>query len=619
MTRKVVSQSQGFLDNRSALITTIMVLSIAMRALCVYLFSQTFLWDGIWSDAATYNQWARRIDANNDWVGGDPFFMTPLYPYFLAAVYSVLGPSLLAVRVIQAALGAGTAVLVFLVCERVFASRKAGFIAGVLAAVYGPFLLSHNLLLVETLKVFLLTLTLWLLLVAHQKQRMVWWFAGGVSLGFAILCRPSDFLVVGVVAAWILWFTGDSTRMKVLHLGIFVGAVLLVMAPVTIRNYVVSGEFILITSNGGLNFYLGNNPEAVGVFYNVDQLDLANDPDGRVYLESRLGKTLRPSDVSSIWFSKAADFIVNKPLDFLGLLGRKLLLFFHHKEMSQLGYNYAFVAQTSIPLFQYLPAFLLVGSFGLLGCVLALKKWKEFVILYGFLLAQVLGVVLFFVTDRFRLSAIPFLMIFAGYGIVGTYSLIKKRDKRRLFSAVAVLLASVLVITLLNYHIPDEFSLEWEYVGLMHFNVGNHAAALKAYQEAMRYKDSFHIRNNIGNTYLATGKMEEALRQYKIGQSLNPTQAISIFSMGTAFVSRQDWTSALQMFEKAIEINPRFAPAYLNKGLTLYYMQRFPEALKSLRSYVSLEKDKSKLASVYSDIRNLEILIRQRSSNPSPQ
>jgi 4-amino-4-deoxy-L-arabinose transferase-like glycosyltransferase len=610
VTKRNPSAANRFLSNRVALLWCVALVSLAMRAWYLSLFSDSILRAGIWSDAATYNQWARRIVVNGDWLGSDPFFMAPLYPYFLAIIYSVFGESLLAVRLIQSLLGSGTAVLVFLISERVFSSKKAGLVAGLLAAFYGPFLLSHNLLLVETLKVFLVTLAAWFFLIAKDDHRMRWWIGGGLAIGGAVLCRASDFLLLLAVELWIIFFTGGDVRKRALRAVAVAASVALLVLPVTVRNYVVSGEFILITSNGGLNFYLGNNPEAVGRYYNVDRLDLANDPDGRVYLEQTLNRQLRHSEVSGIWFSRAMDFIVQQPGSFLRLLLRKLSLFFHHKEISQIGYNYAFVAQAATGLLTYLPTFLIVGPLGILGAVLSFRRWKDRFLVYSFLVAETLSVVLFFVTDRFRLSAIPFFMAFAGWAVVFLIDQARAKEKKALVAPVLIVVACVVFMTSLTERIPDEFSLEWEQVGTLYFNTGNHTAAMQSYRNAAMYRDAYHLRNAVGNVLLSTGRIDEAIEQYRAGHSMHPGQAGSMFGIGTAYVRRQDWQAALKAFDDAIRINPRFAPAHLNRGLTLYYLQRFGEALASLRRYTELETDQSKLATVHKDIRNLEYLLQ---------
>jgi len=622
VTKRTSPKPAGLFANRRNLIVVVLASAIVARIVTIILASDSFVWYGIWSDAATYNQWARRIVANGDWLGTEPFFMSPLYAYFLATIYTLFGESLTAVRVIQAAAGVGTALLVFLCGEKLF-SRQTGFIAGILAAVYGPFLLSNILLLVETVKVFFLILTFWFLLTAGERNGRWWWFGAGCGLGCAVLCRPTDLLLVPVIATWILLVLKKERSVHVSQVIAIAAGLILIVAPVTVRNYMVSGEFIPVTSNGGLNFFLGNNPDGAGVYANVARLDLANDPDGRVYLEAQTGRTLSHSEVSSIWMERASDFIAKEPFSFLSLLAKKLLLFFHYKEIGQLGYNYVFVREYAIPILSFAPAFLVVGPLGILGVVCSLKRRKTLLLLYGFLAAEILSVVLFFVTDRFRLSSIPFLMIFAGYGLVELYGVLGRRETRTLGMYGLILCLAVTAMTVLNVEIHDEFSLEWEYVGLLHFNAKNNRAALQAFQQAGRSKDSFHLRNNIGNVYVAQGQTEAAIEQFRIAHSMDSSQAISMFSMGTAYASRQDWLPALHAFERSISINPRFAPAYLNKGLVLYYLQRFREALEAMRRYVELEQDKSKLTSVYGDIRNLEQLVKTQEttgrSNQSEQ
>ncbi|MDH4070191.1 MAG: glycosyltransferase family 39 protein [Ignavibacteria bacterium] len=616
MAKRISGQPSGFFSSRTNLILTILVSAAAARIAVLVMAADTFLWDGIWSDAETYHEWARRIVASNNWWGDELFFMSPLYAYFLAATYSLFGESLLAVRLLQAAAGAGTAILIFLIGEKLF-TRKAAFVAGLLAALYGPFLLSSVLLLVETLKVLFLVLTFWFLVVAVKKEQTRWWFGAGASLGLAVLCRPTDLLVIPVIAAWV-WFMGSgTTRGRGMKIAAVLGGVLLIVGPVAIRNYAVSGEFVPVTSNGGLNFYLGNNPHAVGVYYNVARLDLQNDPDGRVYLETETGRALSHSEVSSLWMSKAVDFIADDPVGFLTLFGRKFLLFFHQKEISQVGYNYLFVGQHAVPLLRIAPAFLVAGSLGCIGFILAMGRWRKLFLLYGFLLVEILAVVLFFMTDRFRLSAVPFFLIFAGFAVTEMYDIVQGRDFRKIGIVLLILSVAVSCMTVLNVTVADDFSLEWEYVGLRHLDRKQHREALQAFQEAGRYKDSFHLRNNIGNVYVALGQTDAAIRQFQEAHRMNPDQPISSFSIGTAHASRQEWAPALAAFDRAIAINARFAPAHLNRGLVLYYLQRFSEALAALRSYVVLEKDQSKLATVYGDIRNLEQIVRQQQQGAS--
>src|SRR5439155_19404632 len=83
-------------------------------------------------DAETYRQAALALVTGQGFP--DPvFWQPPGYPYFLALVYAVFGPGFLAPRLVQAVLGAASAVLVACLGARCFGPRV-GLCAGIGAA-----------------------------------------------------------------------------------------------------------------------------------------------------------------------------------------------------------------------------------------------------------------------------------------------------------------------------------------------------------------------------------------------------------------------------------------------------------------------------------------------------
>ena len=84
-------------------------------------------------DAEAYHEWALRI-AGGDWIGTDAFYQAPLYPYFLAGVYALFGNGAGIVRLVQAAIGAGSCVLLSAAGMALFG--RWGATAGVLLAIY---------------------------------------------------------------------------------------------------------------------------------------------------------------------------------------------------------------------------------------------------------------------------------------------------------------------------------------------------------------------------------------------------------------------------------------------------------------------------------------------------
>jgi 4-amino-4-deoxy-L-arabinose transferase-like glycosyltransferase len=560
-------------------------------------------------DSATYNDWAKSMVLSGDWIGSQPFFMTPFYPYFLAVLYTVFGMDLSVIRIAQIVLGSGTAVLVYLIAARLF-SRRSALIAGCLAAVYGPLVFFVNLLLVETVKVFFGTLTLYLVLRAFSSKKPVDYVYSGLSLGAAILCRPTDALMVIPIISAILFFSSDARGERIRRSIMVLAGIALLIAPVTLRNFLLSGEIIAVTSNGGLNFYIGNNADAVGVFHNPEQFNLVHDPNGSGYLQHQFGRPFTHGQTSSYWTAKALSFITEHPGAFSALMMKKFLLFFHHKEIGQLGYGYDFMAQHISRLLLFLPAFIIVLPLSVLGMAVFRRRWKELFLLHGFVWMQVAGVVLFFITDRYRLSAMPFFIIFAGGGADWLWNAVKERKRLPVMKAGGVMAAAVMLGTVFNVPIADDFSSEYYNIGLTYFEAHRYQDAVAAYRSSLSVRESYSVYNSLGDVHAAVGNFPLARQAYGRAFELNRSEPVSLFSIGTLFVRSQQWDSALVYYNRSLAVNPRFAPARLNKGLTLYYLQRLPEALAELEQYVELETDRTKTASVRRDIENLRALLR---------
>ncbi len=85
------------------------------------------------------------------------FYQAPLYPYFLGVVYAIFGRDLLIVRVIQAAIGSASCVLLGLAAARLF-SKRVGSIAGLALALWAPAIFFDSLLQKSVLDMFFMCL-----------------------------------------------------------------------------------------------------------------------------------------------------------------------------------------------------------------------------------------------------------------------------------------------------------------------------------------------------------------------------------------------------------------------------------------------------------------------------
>ena len=91
----------------AALSILILVVAFVMRAVYLWQARHAPEFSLLVGDAVTYDGWASRI-AGGDWLGEGVFYQAPLYPYFLGMIYALFGRELLAVRLIQIVLGAGS-------------------------------------------------------------------------------------------------------------------------------------------------------------------------------------------------------------------------------------------------------------------------------------------------------------------------------------------------------------------------------------------------------------------------------------------------------------------------------------------------------------------------------
>ncbi|GAF83637.1 unnamed protein product, partial [marine sediment metagenome] len=194
-----------------------------------------------------------------------PFFRPPGYPYLLATAYRLGGLRYAAPRIIQIILGIVGCLLAALFARRWYGAGV-GLVAAVLMSTYWVLIYFEG----ELHAPALLIVLLWAMVsfVARWTERMRFGsaVAAGILLGLAALVRPNVLALAPAILVWAAWI---ARRHRLGRCYVWAGAGLLAgmaatIAPVTVRNYAVSGDFVLISSNGGINFFIGNNADATG-------------------------------------------------------------------------------------------------------------------------------------------------------------------------------------------------------------------------------------------------------------------------------------------------------------------------------------------------------------------
>src|SRR5262249_58815996 len=354
-------------------------------------------------DAESYHLWARRI-ADGDWLGSGVFYQAPLYPYFLACIYRVLGDSPGTVRIVQALMGGVACGLLAWTGARLWGRR--GVLAGVLLAIYAPGIFLDGVLEKSALVTLLFAALLAVVAAADVDWRA--WLAVGATLGLVALARENGLLLLLPLAAWCAW----GARARWIGAAALVAGCALMLLPVATRNLAIGGEFVLTTSQFGPNFYIGNHAGADGTYQAlVEGHGSAADErdDATRIAEQSAGRKLSAGDVSSYWTRRAMDFVPSHPGSWLALLGRKLALTFNATEAPD---------SESIEVFAD-ESWLLHGlswwNFGML-CAFAIGgaiTSRRFYWVYGIAATYAASVVLFYVFARYRFPLVIALMLLA--------------------------------------------------------------------------------------------------------------------------------------------------------------------------------------------------------------
>lgn len=505
-------------------------------------------------DASYHDAWAREI-AGGNLMRGEPFFRAPLYAYWLASVYSLSGGSFLAPRLLQFILGALTPAMIFLLGRRLF-GNAGGVIAGLITAVYPVLIYFEGELLTETLFTFLCTLSLLLLDVAARSRKPALWLLPGLSVGLALITRPIVGLFIPLAVAGCIWLA----RRRVIAVAMLAAGLVIPVAPVTLHNYLVSGEFIPVVWQGGLNLYLGNNPAANG--WSATSPEIRKDwwggyRDMVAIPREALGREPGYNEVSAFWQKKATDFIEANPAAWSRLMLKKVSLFWNAMEFPN-NQDFNFMKLQSWVLRNPLANFGVVAPFCLLGLVVLLPRRRDLYFEYAFLAAFFAGTVLFFVCSRYRSPAVPVICLFAGGATAYVVELARKRRWGLLLLCLAGLAGAALIVNLnlTGEKLPD-LAQSYTQMGKVYLELDRNEDAAACFRKAAEVNPEWgEAYEQLGMVSMKQGRKDEAVEYLKKAVELQPEQATAYRALAMICLSQGDLDGAETAASEAIRQAP---------------------------------------------------------------
>jgi tetratricopeptide (TPR) repeat protein len=550
-------------------------------------------------------------------MGKEVFFRAPLYPYFLGILYSIFGVSFYLPRLIQMIISSFSCVLIFLLARKLF-NRTIGIIASVIACLYAPFIYFGAEFELPVLEVFIDLLAFLLLLGAESRLKKRWWFLAGFVLGLSAITRPNILVFVPFVLLWLglKFWKENKNRMIMSGIFFFLGMIL-VISPVAIRNWVVGKDFVLISSQGGINFFIGNHLGADGKTAKAAPVSLPLEGykdnvwvTSIRFAEESTGKKLKPSEISNFWYKQGFRFIQTYPLKFLQLLGKKLYCFWNSYEIES-NQNLYFFSRWSSLLRLLLWSWVLCFPFGIisplsiLGMILNAKYWKKLFLIYAFILSYMLSVVMFFVTSRFRLPVVPFLIIFASYSIHWLWEKIRNKQTRPLLVSLSILMPLFLIVNSNLFGVKEtDLSFSYNSLGNLYCQKDRYDLAIPTYQEGLeKNPHSVELHRNLGHAYYVKGNRDEAIKEYKMAINLDPKSAEAYTELGYIYAQMNRDEEAFQANRKALEQDSTWVRAYLNLANLFekkrLYQQAVDEYQKALVFEPEFVKIRNALGNAY--------------------
>jgi 4-amino-4-deoxy-L-arabinose transferase-like glycosyltransferase len=584
-------QREGLLDffpkfesNELKFLALIIGTGVLLRLVYLFEFHGSIFYHRYVLDSQVIDLWAKDI-ASGNFLGDRAFFRAPFYVYTVALLYRFFGTSPLPVILLQNLLGVATVYLLFIYTRHLFGTRIA-VIAAAITACHPTLIFFEGELMITSMEVFFAILCLIVMHRAWQLRTTRSALVAGAVLGLAAITRPTFLVIMLVLPIQFLALRSSiPLRQAARTVAIFLLGMLLPIIPVTARNAIVADDFVLISSQGGSNFYVGNGSRADGITVRaLGPITNMGPYQDNIWSSSvgvaqqQLGRSLKESEVSSYWTDQALSEMAADPGRAIGLMLKKFYYFWHGQEIINDKSVYLcreYSALMSVLLWKQLLNFPSGVLFPLMvvGIWASWHRRKELLQPLSILLLYSLAITLFFVCSRFRQPILPIAIMFAAAGAVRLIDDFKNKRAKVLLGSGGLLLIGVLVMnwggdvdsainrSQYEWMLGDRYLSEKNYdKGIAHLN--------KALTNSPNH---LGVLGQLGAAYSDVGRLEDAERVLKQGLSLYPNYPLFHYNLGIVYSKRNQVEESKTCFRQAIGEDSTFAMPYLRLGEIFEY------------------------------------------------
>jgi tetratricopeptide (TPR) repeat protein len=593
------------------------LLTFAVRLLILIRFSdsQNFLPEG--DDMKFYSDWALRI-FHGQWTDHRAFYGLPGYAYCLALIFRLVGGfDPFVVGILQAGFDAGIAVLLWKISREVFTpveqtQESATWphtpdIIGIGAALAWTFFTPAQAFSTVMMPTVWLVLAYYFCLWFAVKTRdSSWWnpwlglgvFCGIIAMLVATILFAVPLLIVAIfrsVARSLPWRARApkiAAALATLVAGLYLGA-----APAWIHNYFIAHEPVMLSAHSGINFWIGNNPTATGYPKMPPGIRATQEgllKDSITLAEAAVGHKMTRAEVSKYWSAQANAYISTHFSAWLKLMGIKFANFWNAYQYDDLSIIKLLRDEGVLP-----PglSFGVIAALGLAGLLPTLWRFPKSGWVVAAVLLHMCALLPVFVTERYRLAAVPGLMIL---GAAGLWIFWENLATGKWPGAAVYLLLCAGAAWFVS--IPREDIGLW---------------SLDHYKAGIRATTAGQTELGRQNPAGAIGAFDRAQRNLETAYAYVSNNADINFALGNLWYARRDLPAndertrladlgrAMLFYRKAMELNPRHTGTLNNLGVIALEEKRWPVAEKFFAAAIDTEPEDAKthylLARVYAE------------------
>jgi tetratricopeptide (TPR) repeat protein len=314
-------------------------------------------------------------------------------------------------------------------------------------------------------------------------------------------------------------------------------------------------------TQGGINFFIGNNPEATGWSAAMPEPlgQFWQYADCKYIAEKEIGRELSPREVSSFWLKRGLGFWSESPVEAISLTFKKIWLLISNQDISNNRNIDQF--KQSIPISNlFFVSLWLIFPFAVLGAVNSFRINRKVKLITIFMVLYSAVIVLFFVTSRFRLPLLPFAVILAAEGMFRLWSIIKSKDSKKLIASIGLIMI-VSLLTLMHPYDIDFSNPEQRLYseGNRLLLEGEYKAARQVYHELLQINPVYpQVHMNLAASYVKTGQLDSAIHYYQRELALNPYSSLSLSSLAELERLRGNTGRAHDLASAALSQKPYF-------------------------------------------------------------